>query len=105
MSATDEATGTLGVALKHAAQLLKSAPALAVEQASEILKIVPRHPAATLMLGVAQRATGAIDASRQTLQSVIAAHPVWPLAHLELSRTLALAHEGENAIAHLRRAV
>ena len=105
MSATQEATGTLDVALKHTAQLLKSAPALAIEQANEILEAVPQHPAATMMLGVAQRATGAIAASRQTLDSVVTIHPAWPLAHLELARTLALAHEGELAIAQLRRAV
>jgi len=105
MSATRELTGTLDVALKHTAQLLKDAPALAVEQAAEILKAVPQHPAATMMLGVAQRSTGALEASRDTLQSVVDAHPAWPLAHLELARTLSLAQKGEAAIVHLRRAV
>jgi len=105
MTATQEMAGTLDVALKHTAQLLKSAPALAVEQAAEILKVVPQHPAATMMLGVAQRATGALEQSRSTLESVVAAHPAWPLAHLELARTLALAQDGERAIAELRRAI
>ncbi len=105
MNASEEAKGTLAVALNHAAQLLKNAPALAVEQAGEILKVVPRHPAATLLLGVAQRAAGAIPESQRTLQSVVTTHPEWALAHLELARTLALAHAGEQAIAHLRRAV
>jgi tetratricopeptide (TPR) repeat protein len=105
MSATQEATGTLDVALKHTAQLLKSAPALAIEQASEILKAVPQHPGATMMLGVAQRATGAISDSRAALQSIVEKHPAWPLAHLELARTLSLADEGDAAITHLRRAV
>jgi tetratricopeptide (TPR) repeat protein len=105
MSASPEDHGTLDVALKHTAQLLQSAPALAVEQATEILKSVPHHPAATLMLGVAQRSTNALVDSRNTLQSLIAVHPAWPLAHLELARTLSLAHEGDAAIEHLRRAV
>lgn len=105
MSANQEATGTLDVALKHAAQLLTSAPALAAEQATEILKVVPQHPAALMMLGVAQRAIGAIAASRQTLQSLVDLHSNWPLAHLELARTLSLAQDGDAAIAHLRRAV
>ena len=105
MSATQEAKGTLEVALKHTAQLLKTAPALAAEQAHEILKAVPQHPAATMLLGVAQRATGAIDDSRRTLQSIVAAHPNWALAHLELARTLALNEAGELAIAALRHAL
>ena len=105
MSAIQEATGTLDVALKHTAQLLKTAPALAVEQALEILKAVPRHPAATMMLGVAQRATGAVGDSQRTLQSLLTDHPAWPLAHLELARTLSLTHDGDAAIAHLKRAV
>jgi tetratricopeptide (TPR) repeat protein len=105
MSAIREVTGTLEVALKHTAQLLQSAPALAAEQATEILKAVPQHPAASLMLGVAQRSLGAIAQSRVTLQSVVAAHQPWALAHLELARTLALAREGEAAIAALRDAL
>jgi tetratricopeptide (TPR) repeat protein len=105
MSATQEVTGTLDVALKHTAQLLHSAPALAAEQAAEILKAAPQHPAASLMLGVAQRSLGSITESRVTLQGVVHAHQPWALAHLELARTLSLAREGEAAIAALRCAV
>lgn len=105
MIETHEATGTMDVALRHTAQLLKSAPALAVEQATEILKAVPQHPAATMMLGVAQRAVGAVVDSLKNLQLLASEHPAWALAHLELARTLALAREGDAAIASLRRAV
>jgi tetratricopeptide (TPR) repeat protein len=105
MSATEEVMGTLDVALKHTAQLLQTAPALAAEQATEILKIVPQHPAASLMLGVAQRSMGAVSESLLTLGSIVDAHPPWALAHLELARTLGLARRGEAAITSLRRAV
>jgi tetratricopeptide (TPR) repeat protein len=105
MSATQEVTATLDVALKHTAQLLESAPALAAEQAQEILNAVPQHPAAMLMLGVAQRATGKVDASLTTLTALTRAHSAWALAHYELGRTLGAAKQGEAAIAALRRAV
>jgi tetratricopeptide (TPR) repeat protein len=105
MSATEEVMGSLDVALKHTAQLLQSAPALAAEQALEILKIAPQHPAASLMLGVAQRSTGALADSIVTLGSVADAHQPWALAHFELARTLGMARQGDAAIAALRRAV
>jgi tetratricopeptide (TPR) repeat protein len=105
MSATQEVTGTLDVALKHTAQLLESAPALAAEQAQEILKIAPQHPAASLMLGVAQRSIGSIEASIRTLSAVVAAHAPWALAHLELARSQSAARRGDDAIISLRRAV
>lgn len=105
MSATQEVTGTLDVALKHAARLLESAPALAAEQAQEILKIAPEHPAASLMLGVAQRSIGSIDASIRTLSAVVSAHTPWALAHLELARSQSAARHGDEAITSLRRAV
>ena len=41
MSGAQEPVGTLEVALAHAKALLDSDPALAAEQASEILKVVP----------------------------------------------------------------
>ncbi|HVF15540.1 MAG TPA: sulfotransferase, partial [Steroidobacteraceae bacterium] len=105
MSATQEVTATLDVALKHTAQLLESAPALAVEQAQEILKAIPQQPAAMMMLGVAQRATGNIDGSLTTLTALTCAHAPWALAHYELARTLGASKQGEAAIAALRRAV
>ena len=105
MSATQEVTGTLDVALKHTAQLLETAPALAAEQAQEILKAVPHHPSATLMLGVAQRKTANLDGSLATLTELAKAHGAWALAQVELARTLGATRQGEAAIEALRRAV
>ena len=51
MSGANEPVGTLEVALEHASQLLAVDPSLATEQAEEILKAVPGHPLATLILG------------------------------------------------------
>jgi tetratricopeptide (TPR) repeat protein len=105
MGATQEVTGTLEVALKHTARLLETAPALAAEQALEILKAVPQHPSATIMLGVAQRKTGQLDASLATLNALASDHGAWALAQFELAKTLGTLRQGEAAIAALRRAV
>src|SRR5260370_42075486 len=53
-----EPVGTLEVALGHAARLLERDAALAAEQAGEILKAVPGHPRARLILGAAHRIGG-----------------------------------------------
>lgn len=44
-SAAAEPVGSVDVALGHAGRLLDRDPALAAEQATEILKVVPGHPA------------------------------------------------------------
>ena len=135
MSSTAEPVGSIDLALAHAARLLRGKPHLAAEQAAEILKVVPRHPVATLMQGVAWRLmsetvganTGAARApagqtgtdradtaqARRTylsqaihsLENLAAEQPGWPAAHYELG--LALSRDGRSgpAINSLRRAV
>jgi tetratricopeptide (TPR) repeat protein len=59
MSATiAEPVGTIETALAHAGRLLRSQPALAAEQAREILKVAPRHAQGELTLGLAQARLG-----------------------------------------------
>src|SRR5258708_1930590 len=58
LNSASEPVGTLDVALGHAARLLERDAALAAEQASEILKAVPGHPHARLILGAAHRIGG-----------------------------------------------
>jgi hypothetical protein len=59
MNDATEPTGTLEVALSHTRRLLDDTDAaMAAEQAGEILKAVPNHPMAMLLLGVARRKTG-----------------------------------------------
>ena len=55
MTAASEPTGTLQVAMAHATRLLKVDPTLAAEQALEILKALPNHPAALVLLATARR--------------------------------------------------
>src|SRR2546430_7595529 len=57
-SAAGEPVGSLDVALAHAVRLLEQDPRLAAEQAGEILKAVPGHPNASLLLGMARRNGG-----------------------------------------------
>jgi tetratricopeptide (TPR) repeat protein len=97
--------GTLDVALSHAARLLPTKPALAAEQATEILKVVPGHPGAMLLLAGAQRACGDPAAALESLQGLCSRQPRWAAAHYELGATLGELGQGEAAIAALRRAV
>jgi len=97
--------GSVEVALTHTTRLLATQPALAAEQATEILKVVPGHPLATLLLGVARRACGDSVAAAQILGPLAAAQPNWAAVHYEQGLALADLGQGEPAIEELRRAV
>jgi tetratricopeptide (TPR) repeat protein len=105
MSEAAEPVGSVEVALGHAARLLESNPVLAAEQAGEILKAVPAHPLATLVLGVARRSGGDAAAALDVLGPLAALHPQWALAHYELAMALSGMDRGDAAIAALRHAV
>jgi predicted Zn-dependent protease len=94
----------LDVALGHAARLLERDAALAAEQASEILKAVPGHPHARLILGAAYRITGRADLSVQILEPLCREQPRSAPAHLEFGIALGEAGRGAEALAALRRA-
>jgi tetratricopeptide (TPR) repeat protein len=97
--------GSLEVALQHAARLLPTQPALAAEQASEILKVMPGQPMAMLLLAVAQRACGDLPHALAGLEELCRLQPEWAQAQYELGLTLGSSGQGEAAIASLRRAV
>ena len=78
---------------------------MALEQASEILQVVPNHPVATLLLGAAQRSTGDLESALRTLRALTDAQHQWAAAHYELGRSLGEAGQHEQAIVALRRAV
>jgi predicted Zn-dependent protease len=100
-----EPTGTFEVAIKHAARLLDAEPALAAEQAREILKAVPNHPAATLLLGAAHRRSGNPAAALQVLEPLLHAQANWAVAHYEQGLALAGVGRGDEAIRALRTVV
>jgi tetratricopeptide (TPR) repeat protein len=58
MNAKPEPHGTLELALAHAARLLEREPSAAVEQAHEILKVLPGQPQALWLLANAWRSIG-----------------------------------------------
>ncbi|HEX4387128.1 MAG TPA: tetratricopeptide repeat protein, partial [Steroidobacteraceae bacterium] len=105
MTSGSEPVGSLDIALNHAARLLATQPALAAEQATEILKVVPGHPIATLLLGAARRACGDPAAALEILAPLAVAQPRSPAAHYEYGLALGDAGQGDAAIAALRRAV
>jgi tetratricopeptide (TPR) repeat protein len=105
MSAASQPTGSLAVALAHAERLLDKSPALAASQAAEILAVAPNHPQATLILGVAKRRSGEIDAAHALLATLAATHPRSAMTQFELGLTLAALGADTEALAAVRRAV
>lgn len=105
MSGAQEPAGTVEVALAHAAKLLVSNPALASEQAAEVLKVAPDHPVATLILGASHRAKGDADAALAILEPLARTYPDWVSTHYELGLALGVAGRSRDAVAALRRAV
>lgn len=99
------ATGTLATALTHAAGLLAQDPALAEAQTREILRVMPGHPEATLLLAAALRRQGGAGAALEVLEPVIRAQPGWPPVHQEAGFALASLGLGRAAVAALSRAV
>jgi tetratricopeptide (TPR) repeat protein len=88
LSTPAEPVGTLEVALTHASRLLAVKPAVAAEQAYEILKVVPRQPQAMLILGLARAAIGDLDASIDVLRCAVSVQPDLPDAWLALADQL-----------------
>lgn len=105
MSGVVEPVGTLEQALQHAQRLLEREPALAAEQAGEILKVVPNHPVATLLLGAARHKTGDWRGALDVLEPLARTQPNSAAVRYELGRALGSAKRGDEAVAALRRAV
>jgi tetratricopeptide (TPR) repeat protein len=105
LSSASEPVGTLEVALAHAAHLLEKDPALAAEQASEVLRAAPGHPQARLTLGTAYRLAGRHAEALEVLLPLAREQPRAAAAQLELGIALGEAGRGSEAIGALRRAV
>ena len=105
MTSQQSSTNSLEIALQHCARLLEAQPALAAEQAREILLAAPGNALAELYQALAQRALGNGDAALQRLAVLVAAQPNWAAAHYEYGVTLASTGSGDAAIGALRRAV
>jgi predicted Zn-dependent protease len=105
LSTAAEPVGTLETALAHATRLLEAQPALAAAQASEILKVVPGHPHARLLLGAAQRLNGDSTTAVETLSALAAEQPNSAATFIELGVSLGHVGRTVEAVAALRRAV
>ncbi|MCJ9430640.1 tetratricopeptide repeat-containing sulfotransferase family protein [Kordiimonas marina] len=106
MASTAQApVGTLATAFAHTARLLGVDPALAEEQAREILKAVPGHPEGEMLLGAALRLRGDARAALAVLGPLAQAQPRYAAAHYELGLTLAALGRGAEAIQALRHAL
>jgi len=102
MNSAAEPTGTIDKALTHARRLLDGNPVLAAEQAGEILKVVPNHPPATLLLAVARRLSGDAASAVAILERLAAEKPNWAAAQYELGVALIEVPRREDALAALR---
>jgi tetratricopeptide (TPR) repeat protein len=78
---------------------------MAAEQAREILKAVPGHPQAELLLAMALKRQGDLEAARAILAPLARAQPRAASVHAELGATLAALGEGAQAIEALKTAV
>ena len=105
MSSAPEPVGTLDVALAHTARLLEKDPALAADQAGEILKVAPGHPPARLLLGIARRTGGDLAAALEVLEPLAREQPNSAATYLELGTALGHAGRGSEAIAALRHSL
>ncbi len=102
----DEATvGSLELAISRARLLLRSAPERAAEQAREILKAVPGHPVAQLVLGAAHRAAGRTQEALALLEPLGREQPQAAPVHLELGVARAEAGDRAGGIEALRCAL
>ncbi len=103
MSAANEPTGTLAVAMKHAAGLLAAKPELAAEQAREVLKVVPNHAPAAFLLARASARIGRGDDAIEALRRTVKLQPDHPEAWRLLADHLVAIGDAEGAdAAYLR---
>ena len=102
---TTAPSGSVETALDHAVRLLDTDPALAAQQASEILRVAPGQRVARLVRGIAARLLGRAPEAAHSLAQVVSEYPGWAAAHFEHGQALADAEQGEAALAAWRRAV
>lgn len=103
-NAADPATGTVDMALAHAARLLNERPDMALMQVREVSAAVPGHPMALLIEGQALRRLGDLRGARAVLVSLAEAEPRSAATAMELGLVAAQLGEMGLAAANFRRA-
>ena len=100
----NETQASVETALNHAMQLLGRDPALAEEQARQILLAVPGLPPARLILGMAHNAQGQFAEAVAELQPLALAQPDAPMVQMEVGLALAALDRRQEAITALHKA-
>ena len=75
MASHADPTGSLEIALGHARRLLDGQPDLALAQAREILRVVPRNAPALMIAGAAHRRKGEGELATAAFRAATAADP------------------------------
>jgi tetratricopeptide (TPR) repeat protein len=97
-------TGSLATALAHAQRLLATKPALAEEQAREILRVAPGNPDAVLVLARARGAQGDNAGAFDILQQVARAKPHAAAIQFEFGAVMAALGKSRGAVIALTHA-
>lgn len=105
MSASPDLISNLETALSHASRLLSVNPALASEQATEILKVLPDQPNALMLLGLGLGATGQTKEALDTFTQLIKIQPNWAAVYFEIGQLQAKTGNYSAAIRQLRTAL
>ncbi len=106
MTQTDQdPRGSVKTALQHAARLLHSSPALAEQQAREILRVLPDSEPGRRILAAALRGQGKAEASVEQLQGLVARNIGSASFLNEWGQSLAAVGRHQEAIENLQRAV
>lgn len=92
-------------ALTEAVRLLGTDAARAEHYCNELLKKVPGHPKAMLLLATARRCCGRYRAALDILDALVAEFPDSALVHYERALSLESSGQGQQAIGALERAV
>ena len=100
-----ETNVSLPQALEHTHALLATSPALAEQQAREILRVAPEHSVAAWLLGAALRRQAKIPDALAVLEPLAIREPRAPLLHLDLAQALGSAGRGDEAMQALRHCV
>ena len=105
MNTSASPVGTLEVAMQQATRLLESQPALAAEQAQEILKVIPSHVPAFFLLASALQRVGRGDEAIAALRRTVELQPDHPEAWRVLADHLVAVGDTEGADAAYARHV
>ncbi len=103
--AESEPRGSVKTALQHAANLLRTSPALAEEQAREVLKLIPGSEPGKRILAAALRKQGKAEASLLQLQDLVARNAGSASFLNEWGQSLAAAGRNQDAVNALQRSV